>query len=153
MTRRSGVVHLMRIWTLHPKYLDTKGIVALWREALLARAVLHGETVGYQHHPQLMRFRAHPAPLDAINTYLSGVLIEAQRRGYSFDALKVTQNLTQIPIDCTDEQLHYEWEHLLNKLKVRDPALFERWHAIATPDPHPLFRIVPGPIEPWERPQ
>lgn len=143
----------MRIWTLHPKYLDAKGVVALWREALLARAVLHGETVGYQHHPQLIRFRAHPAPHAAINTYLSGVLIEAQTRGYSFNALKVTPDLTQIPIECSEGQLQYEWEHLLNKLKVRDPALFERWREITAPDPHPLFCIVPGPIESWERPQ
>lgn len=143
----------MRIWTLHPKYLDPKGLVALWREALLARAVLNGETLGYQHHPQLIRFRSHPAPRAAINTYLHTVLIEARSRGYSFDATKTTPDITQIPIDCTDGQLHYEWDHLLKKLKSRDPALFERWGEITTPDPHPLFRIVPGPIEPWERPQ
>lgn len=142
----------MRIWTLHPRYLDPKGIVALWREALLARAVLQGETLGYQHHPQLMRFRSHPAPHAAINTYLSTVLIEAQSRGYSFDAGKITSDATQISIECTDGQLHYEWEHLLNKLRVRNPALFERWHTLPAPDPNPLFRIVPGPIEPWERP-
>ncbi len=143
----------MRIWTLHPRYLDSKGIVALWRETLLARAVLNNETSGYQHHPQLIRFRSHPAPHAAINTYLKTVLIEAQSRGYSFNTSKVTPELTEIPIECTDGQLHYEWEHLLKKLKVRDIALFERWHTIATPDPHPLFRIVSGPIEPWERPQ
>ena len=37
----------MRLWTLHPKYLDPQGLVALWREALLARAVLQGKTRGY----------------------------------------------------------------------------------------------------------
>jgi hypothetical protein len=30
----------MRIWSLHPKYLDSKGLVALWRESLLAKNVL-----------------------------------------------------------------------------------------------------------------
>jgi len=25
----------MRLWTLHPKYLDARGLVALWREGLL----------------------------------------------------------------------------------------------------------------------
>ncbi len=141
----------MRIWTLHPRYLDPKGLVALWRETLLARAVLNGETVGYQHHPQLIRFRAHPDPYAAINTYLRAVLIEARSRGYSFDAGKITPDLTQIQIDCTEGQLHYEWEHLLNKLRVRNPDLFERWRTVVAPDPHPLFCIVPGPIEPWER--
>jgi hypothetical protein len=29
-----------RIWSLHPKYLDARGLVALWREGLLAQAVL-----------------------------------------------------------------------------------------------------------------
>lgn len=37
----------MRIWSLHPSYLDAKGLVALWRETLLAQKVLLGATVGY----------------------------------------------------------------------------------------------------------
>jgi hypothetical protein len=36
----------MRLWTLHPKYLDARGLVALWREALLAQKVLRGATRG-----------------------------------------------------------------------------------------------------------
>ena len=63
----------MRLWTLHPKYLDAQGLVALWREGLLARAVLRGMTKGYRHHPQLQRFRAHASPRAAINLYLEGV--------------------------------------------------------------------------------
>jgi hypothetical protein len=38
-------------------YLDGRGLVALWREALLAQAVLRGRTRGYRH-PQLARFRS-----------------------------------------------------------------------------------------------
>jgi len=30
----------MRLWTIHPKYLDRQGLLALWREALLAQKVL-----------------------------------------------------------------------------------------------------------------
>lgn len=142
----------MRIWTLHPKYLDSKGLVALWREALLARTALSGETVGYRHHPQLLRFRSHPLPHAAINAYLSIVLTEAQSRGYSFDARKIGPEHTPVQIDSTAGQLSYEWRHLLHKLRVRSPAAFERWQTIATPEAHPLFRIVPGSIEPWERP-
>ena len=40
-----------------------QGLVALWREALLARAVLRGKTRGYRHHPQLHRFRASATPV------------------------------------------------------------------------------------------
>lgn len=75
----------MRLWSLHPKYLDPKGLVALWREALLARAVLRGETRGYRHHPQLQRFQAHATPRMAINAYLMAVHAEATARGYNFD--------------------------------------------------------------------
>lgn len=142
----------MRIWTLHPKYLDPKGLVALWRESLLARAALGGETTGYRHHPQLARFRSHSAPAAAINTYLSIVLDEARSRHYSFDASKVGPDFTQVQIECTAGQLLYEWQHLLGKLRLRNPAFSIRWQTIATPEPHPLFRIVPGSIESWERP-
>jgi hypothetical protein len=73
----------MRLWSVHPKYLDSRGLVALWREALLAQAVLRGRTNGYVHHPQLQRFRAQPSPLGAIADYLRGVHLEAVRRGYA----------------------------------------------------------------------
>ena len=46
----------MRLWSLHPKYLDIKGLVACWREGLLARKVLLDQTKGYKNHPQLIRF-------------------------------------------------------------------------------------------------
>ena len=79
----------MRLWSLHPKYLDAQGLVALWREGLLARAVLRGNTRGYKHHPQLDRFTAHAQPRLAINAYLAGVHAEAEARGYSFDRTKI----------------------------------------------------------------
>jgi hypothetical protein len=79
----------LRLWTLHPKYLDAKGLVALWREGLLARAVLRGATKGYRHHPQLECFRAHASPRAAINICLKAVAIEAEKRGYLFDRQKI----------------------------------------------------------------
>lgn len=75
----------MRIWSLHPKYLDAKGLVALWREALLAKHVLEGKTKGYTMHPQLWRFRHSENPLASINRYLMGVYDKALYSGYSFD--------------------------------------------------------------------
>ena len=141
----------MRLWTLHPRYLDPRGLVALWREALLARAVLRGETTGYRSHPQLSRFTSHGAPRSAINAYLAGVLEESRCRGYAFDARKVGPVRECEPIDVAAGQLAHEWHHLLHKLGARSPALHRAWRDVATPEPHPLFRIVPGAIEPWER--
>jgi hypothetical protein len=142
----------MRLWSIHPKYLDAQGLVALWREALLARAVLRGETRGYTRHPQLDRFRAHPGPRRAINAYLAGVHAEAEARGYAFDRTKIGPVHAVDAIAVTSGQVDYEWEHLLNKLAVRSPPLFERWHAVGKPACHPLFQPHAGPVAPWERP-
>ena len=141
----------MRLWTLHPKYLDPQGLVALWREALLARAVLRGETTGYRHHPQLLRFQVHAAPRSAINSYLSSVLLEAESRGYSFDRRKVGPVRARARIESTVGQLDYEWRHLMKKLSARSPMLHRRWRGVVAPEPHPLFSIQNGAIEPWER--
>jgi hypothetical protein len=141
----------MRIWTLHPKYLDPQGLVALWREALLARAVLRGETTGYRHHPQLLRFQAQAAPKSAINAYLNGVLMEAVSRGYSFNPRKIGPVRKNVSIESTAGQLHYEWLHLMSKLRARSPDLHRRWRSVASPEPHPLFIIKQGAVESWER--
>jgi len=141
----------MRLWTLHPKYLDPQGLVALWREALLARAVLRGRTIGYRHHPQLERFRAHAAPRTAINAYLAAVLAESQSRGYAFDATKVGPVRSPVEIPATTGQIAYEWRHLLRKLQLRRPDLFARVRIISEPQPHPMFRIAAGPVATWER--
>ena len=112
----------MRLWTLHPRYLDPQGLVALWREGLLARAVLRGATRGYQRHPQLERFRLAPAPEAAIDAYLGAVLVEAQARGYRFDAAKLGPVDAAIALEATSGQLDHEWAHLLAKLQRRNPA-------------------------------
>lgn len=143
----------MRIWTLHPRYLDPKGLVALWREALLARAVLAGGTRGYTRHPQLQRFAAQPAPLAAIGGYLAGVLTEAARRGYRFDASKLDPASAPVaPIAATAGQRDHEWRHLRAKLAARSPDWLERWAEVDAPALHPLFTLVAGPVAPWERP-
>jgi len=142
----------MRLWSLHPQYLDPQGLVALWREALLARAVICGNTRGYLNHPQLERFQSQRAPRSVISCYLKGIHAEATTRGYSFDRTKIGRAQIQVlPLVVTAGQVDYEWQHLLQKLAVRNPALHEQWRAIKTPDCHPLFRVQPGPIESWER--
>ena len=141
----------MRLWSLHPKYLDTKGIVALWREALLAQAVLRGDTKGYRHHPQLARFKAGQKPLQAIATYLSGIHNEAGRRNFKFDISKIGPGRLKERIPVTQGQIGYEFDHLKKKLAYRDTASLQRLDAVRRPESHPLFEIVPGAAEKWER--
>lgn len=141
----------MRIWTLHPSCLDARGLVALWREALLAQKVLMGGTRGYTGHPQLDRFRAHPEPLAMIAAYLHGVREEAQMRGYRFDGARIAYPPFHGEVEESEGQLLFEWSHLQGKLQARAPALYAEHCRIVTPRAHPLFRIVPGDKREWER--
>ena len=143
--------HGVRLWTLHPKYLDPQGLVALWREALLAKAVLRGETRGYRHHPQLLRFQAHEAPRSAINGYLAAIHAEASARGYSFDRTKIGPCRNVACIAVNDGQVAREWEHLMAKLQARSPAVFDACQGALQPELHPLFSLRRGPVEDWER--
>ncbi len=140
----------MRIWTVHPRYLDTKGLLAVWRESLLAQKVLHGGTKGYRNHPQLKRFKALENPVGAIAKYLHFVSEEATARGYKFNADKIAAPDHSAEILCTRGQLVYEWHHLKEKLKTRDAGKYQRLQTIAEPEPHPMFRIIEGEIEDWE---
>jgi hypothetical protein len=141
----------MRLWSLHPRYLDPQGLVALWREALLARAVLRGATRGYRFHPQLQRFQSHATPRAAISAYLGGVHAEALRRGYAFDAAKVGPRRPVARIPVTRGQVAHEWRHLLRKLSSRNPRLYREWRGLRSPECHPLMRVCAGRIEDWER--
>ncbi len=141
----------MRLWTLHPRYLDGRGLVALWREALLARAVLRGATRGYRRHPQLERFRGCRDPLAAINAYLAVVLEEGRRRGYRFDGRKLRGRCAWSRIEATAGQLAFEWRHLKRKLRRRSPADYRVVLGVRAPAAHPLFRVVPGAVAAWER--
>lgn len=141
----------MRLWTIHPCHLDAKGLVALWREALLAQKVLRGKTKGYRHHPQLIRFQATSNPVAAIATYLVGVAAEAKRRGYHFDTRKIGRARTKAKIVATIGQVAYEWKHLRAKLARRDPARLRTLPSRAKLEVHPLFRVRPGRVQAWEK--
>lgn len=141
----------MRLWSLHPKYLDAKGLVALWREALLAQAVLRGRTRGYRHHPQLVRFAEHRTPLAAISTYLEAVYREAQARGYRFDRSKFRAVSRSLSIPVSRGQVDFEWRHLMRKLRHRSPLTWRSWSKSRNPGVHPLFKIRAGPVEDWEK--
>ncbi len=141
----------MRIWSLHPKLLDRQGLVACWRETLLAQKVLMGDTKGYQNHPQLQRFRSCQDPLAAIATYLDAVAGEADQRGYTFNHKKIIGARMTGKIPVTLGQILYEWSHLKDKLALRDPIWLAQISPIELPDPHPLFEIVEGRVESWEK--
>lgn len=142
----------MRLWSIHPEYLDSRGLVALWREGLLARKVLEGKTIGYRRHPQLARFKQLPDPVAAMDVYLSAVLAEAQRRGYRFDGRKIRRRSSaRGPIAVTSGQLEWELRHLTAKLRRRAPAWLSGMGSPTATRPHPLFEVVPGSVEEWER--
>lgn len=141
----------MRLWSLHPQHLDRQGLTACWREALLAQAVLAGDTRGYTRHPQLERFREAAEPLELVGAYLGEVADEARRRDYRFDRTRIRRPAEAAgQLEVSDGQLAHEWGHLMLKLAQRSPDVAERWRG-AEVTPHPLFRVVPGPIASWER--
>ena len=141
----------MRLWSVHPEYLDVKGLVALWREALLAKKVLEGKTKGYKEHSQLERFKSSENPLNCINCYLSEVYNEALKRGYSFDRTKIDLNCKPCRISVTEGQLEYEREHLLKKLSVRNIERYNNLISFHKFRPNPIFKVVKGGIEKWEK--
>ena len=142
----------MRLWSLHPRYLDARGLVALWREALLAQAVLRGRTLGYTRHPQLLRFKATRNPTHSIAAYLRVVHDEATSRGYSFDRRKIGRPGSDVdPIPVTRGQIRYEWKHLHLKLARRAPKWLKSIKTERFMEASPVFQIVPGAVETWEK--
>ncbi|QJC21419.1 pyrimidine dimer DNA glycosylase/endonuclease V [Arcanobacterium buesumense] len=145
----------MRLWSLDPSHLDRAALVAGWREGLLAQKVLAGLTKGYQHHPQLERFRAQDDPMAAIGAWLAGLHEDATRRGYAFDATKITfppRVITNIQVPVTSGQLAYEAQWLRAKIERRAPQLLhhEPWVS-GKFRTHPIFVLTAGDVEGWER--
>jgi len=142
----------MRLWSIHPKYLDVKGLVAVWREGLLAQKVLEGKTKRYVNHPQLIRFRETSDPILYVGTYLYYIYLEGKRRNYEFNLAKIgvfNTNMPRIPV--TRGQIKYEFNHLLKKLSERDEALYIRLRRVKRIQQHPVFYVTEGPIEEWEK--
>lgn len=140
----------MRLWSLHPQYLDSAGLNASWREGLLAKNVLLGNTKGYTNHPQLIRFKNSPDPNLYIDAFLTEIYKEAARRNFSYskEKIRMIDNISPIPV--TKGQLEYEYEHLRRKLQKRSPELLEKLPALTELKPHPLFETIEGAIEDWE---
>ncbi len=143
----------MRLWSIDFRYLDSKGLVALWRESLLAKNVLENKTKGYKNHPQLIRFNDSADELIAINTYLYYIYLEACTRNYHFKKTKIDFSKVDLTLKLivSRGQLDYEFEHLLAKLAKRDEdkfLLYKNEHDILA---SPIFEIVEGKVASWEK--
>lgn len=141
----------MRLWSIHPKYLDGKGLVALWRESLLAQKVLQGKTKGYRNHPQLRRFRAHPDPEGAIGKYLMEIWKESDIRGYNFNKEKIGEVSLKEKIPVARGQLLFELNWLYTKVKIRNSEKYQELLLVKEIECHPLFEVIEGEIEEWEK--
>ncbi len=151
----------MRLWSISPKYLDTKGLLALWREALLAKKVLEGKTKGYKNHPQLIRFKQSSDPLLYINIYLKQIYDEGKKRVYKFDYSKIDEEKIEVlnilnleKIKVTEGQVKYEFEFLKMKLKRRDFQKYLEIENIAKEkaiEVNPIFEVIVGEVEKWEK--
>jgi hypothetical protein len=144
------IVITMRLWSIHPKYLDSKGLVALWRETLLAQKCLAGQTKGYYNHPQLNRFKETSDSMASIGTYLTYIVKEADQRKYNFDESKITIYDLKIKMKVTKGQLEYEWQHFLKKIYTRDQVRHKLLINIKLPEAHSMLTAVDGDIESWE---
>lgn len=141
----------MRLWSLHPEYLDYKGLTALWREGLLAQKVILGETIGYKNHPQLERFKKTSDPAGSIASYLLEIYRESQNRGFEFDRKKIAEKGTNKKIKVTRGQVEFELDHLKKKLKGRDEAKYKEIMTIRASKTNPIFIMTAGDIESWEK--
>jgi len=162
----------MRIWSIHPSYLDAKGLVACWRETLLAQSCLmkgefepHLQTphtrlrrTPYYNHPQLERFKKCKYPIQHIGWYLFNIYEEAYLRGYDFNKKKIVDfDYTGLNyLTVTKGQLEYEFLHLQKKLMVRCPSKYllnaeENLSKDIEIKPNPIFQVIDGQIESWEK--
>lgn len=117
----------------------------------MARKVLLGKTKGYRFHPQLQRFKESSEPLLHIDHYLSHVYQEALKRGYRFDAGKIVFSPLKKKLVVSRGQLEYEFQHLMNKLKIRDRDKFLELKKINKLSASPFFRVVKGKLADWEK--
>ena len=141
----------MRLWSIHPQYLDSKGLVALWRETLLAKKVLQNKTKGYKQHPQLERFKKQSSPVACLNRYLQEIFIESKKRNFKFNSKKIGPARKCRNIKVASRQIEYEFNHLLQKLKERDPSRYNQYKDVKEIKTNPVFHKVSGPVANWEK--
>lgn len=165
----------MRLWTIHPTFLDNEGLHGLWREGLLAQKIIEDPTHGRSNNPQIARFRNHVSPISILGAYLWTVGHEGMERGFKYNVARIEDppmlGSIMVPkgssgdprIPVTEEQIRFEFDHLFSKLEERDPVSLEKILNYSVQSTikyredfrlkaiNPAFRIVVGPIESWEK--
>jgi len=89
--------------------------------------------------------------MKAIADYLAGVWAESERRGFNFDHRKIGSRRGAGRLTVTRGQLDYESELLCRKLKKRLREKCPELSSLGQVRPHPLFIVVDGEVEEWER--
>jgi hypothetical protein len=108
--------------------------------------------MGWKNHPQLDRFKYHPKPMEAVGFYLKELHIESQRRGYNYNYSKILYPNSQVEtITITMGQIDYEFKILQDRLKKRTPLKYDENLGVTKPEAHPLFKVIPGLPEKWEK--
>jgi Pyrimidine dimer DNA glycosylase len=148
----------MRLWSFDPSCLDQRGLCGLWREVLVGlRAFEKGPGAPWYNHPQLTRFKQHPNGLGVLAEYAEYVLNEGHKRGYKFNARHLDPYLELYDVNftgaiqVTEGQFGYEIEHFMRKLAIREPIRYTNYLNEPKFSPHPIFTIVDGDIESWEK--
>ncbi len=163
----------MRLWSIHPQYLDRQGLIACWREGLGAVKALEawcrGKACGYQNHPQLLRFKEAVRPVELLVVYMQEIRLEGVARGYKLDeerlylALGREETVTvadispQIPV--TAGQITYEAGYLLpTKMQQRKSGIEQQRYELLAEDFRkqkvklsPVFSVIDGSVEDWEK--
>jgi hypothetical protein len=81
----------------------------------------------------------------------SSDLENSVKRGFNFNKNKINPDFVPTRLPVTDKQIKFELKHLLSKLETRDPEQFQKLSRKRKITVHPLFRIIDGEIEPWEK--
>ena len=106
---------------------------------------------GYYNHPQLDRFKEKDSPVAALDAYLHHIVDEADSRGYDFDRSKLGDRKKGLKVSVPKGQLTYEINHLLDKLKSRDPEKYSEVKDVKSPQAHPSVSVTKGGVADWER--
>ena len=144
----------MRIWSLHPQYLDQKGLGGQWEEGIIAQNTLFFQEGKYLNYPVLHRVKAHQEPVAWIGMYLNEILKEANvNRGYNYNDQLIKQLKPTLPMPVTRGQLYYEWTLLQGRLQKRDPVKMSLNDGVDINNikANPMFYVIDGDIEDWER--
>lgn len=130
----------MSLWSVHPRYLDNKGLISAWNRGLQLQKQLSTEPARNTGNSQLIMFSRQEKPLHAIGSYLSFIASEGCRRGYKFTHEKILYpNFDEELLPIDSEQLRSENQMLQNRLKTRDKNRYQQLSSQSWPETHPLF--------------